>query len=157
MFLLLFIYFFFLQLQPLQDCVPRFPPRSPSFTVIYAFLDMYMCLNDFTLSVLSEAAWAVVSGSLWVTPWIWIALFYCSDGCKEELFFLYKLYWKIEVECGIFARFPEQTPDCIVSPKEVPLVGQQVVVFPKRLLSNFKLMFEKTCIRRDENPWFLFW
>lgn len=31
--------------------------RDPlSFTVIYAFLDMYMCLNDFTLSVLSEAA-----------------------------------------------------------------------------------------------------
>lgn len=50
------LFLFFLQLQPLQDCVPRFPPRSPSFTVIYAFLDMYMCLNDFTLSVLSEAA-----------------------------------------------------------------------------------------------------
>lgn len=51
-----YILVIFLQLQPLQLCVPRFPLRSPSFTVIYAFVHMYMCLNYFTLSVLSEAA-----------------------------------------------------------------------------------------------------
>lgn len=49
------------------------------------------------------------------------------------------------------------TPDCIVSPKVVPLDDQKVVlVLPKRLSTHLQMTFEETGIFKDSNPGYFF-
>lgn len=93
----------------LSDTVSRrFPLRqtSRSCTVIYAFVDMYMChelfhvvaplfisVNSCTFFFDSDAAWTVdLRGSFAKRfPLLQTAWFYCGDGCEDELYFLEKI------------------------------------------------------------------
>lgn len=85
-----------------------------------------------------------------MTSRIWIALLYCGDSCKEELYFV-----KIILEKGIWMWINSLTPDCIASPKVVPLDDQKVVlVLPKRLSAHYQMTFEETGIFKDSNPGF---